>query len=175
MSAWLAAAYAVLALAFGWAIATGRGHWWSRLPFIVCAPALAIALWQAHLVPAGWPTTRHVPAQAGFLWADVHEPDPLHADPGHIYLWLDVGGPRPRAFTLPYSRRLHEQVEQAMRRVRRGLPVAVSRPRPRAGGPRGHAGAHGPPAGVLRFYPHPPAFLPGKPGVIRVTELPSPR
>ncbi|MBX2824102.1 MAG: hypothetical protein KTR33_05185 [Gammaproteobacteria bacterium] len=69
----------------------------------------------------GWPTARDLP-QSFYLHAvNVDEP---HS----IYLWgadLDHGLGRtvPRAYSVPYSARLHDRVDKATRKLRKGLPV----------------------------------------------------
>lgn len=158
MSAWLAAAYAVLALGLAWSL-VGSASWWRRMPYIVCAPPLALALWLGRPDPAGWPSNAKVPAHAQLVWAEIDEPDAAVGDSGHIYLWLDVGASAPRAFALPYSRTLHQQVQKAMNSVKRGQPMGVGRAAPGA-----HRGPHGGGRGVgrIRFYPHPPQLLPPK-------------
>ncbi|MGN6798267.1 MAG: hypothetical protein ACTHKS_08965 [Gaiellaceae bacterium] len=124
MSPWLAAAYAVLALGLGWSL-TGGARWRRRIPFIVGAPALAVALWLGRPDPAGWPSTGKLPAHADLVSALVHEPDPATADTGRIFVWLDVGRSAPRAFALPYSRSLHERVQRALARIARRQPVRI--------------------------------------------------
>ena len=161
MSVWLAAAYAALALGLGWVLAGDRS-WRLRIPYIVLAPLVALALWLGRPNPAGWPTSLHVPAHATLQWAVVDEPDPATADPGRIYLWLDVGRPEPRAFSLPYTRRLHGQVQRSLRSVQHGGPVAVAHAAPaEARGSRGRRHASGD-HGALRFHPQPPGDLPSK-------------
>lgn len=159
MSAWLAAAYAALALGLAWSLA-GSASWWRRAPYIVCAPPLALALWLGRPDPAGWPSSAKVPAHAQLVWAVVDEPDAAVGDRGHVYLWLDVGAAAPRAYVLPYSRKLHDQVQKAMSAVKHGQPIGVGRAAPR----RQHARARasGQQGAVVRFYPHPPDLLPPK-------------
>lgn len=159
MSPWLAAAYAVLALGLAWSL-TGSHAWRRRLPYIVCAPPLALALWLGHPDPAGWPSTAHLPAHAQLVWATVDEPDPALSDPGHVYLWLDVGSAAPRAYVVPYTRKLHEQVQHALRAVKRGRSIGVAG-RVATGGHRVQRAA-GQRQSPLRFYPHPAALLPPK-------------
>ena len=157
MNAWLAAAYGVLALGLAWSL-TGTGSWGRRAAYIVCAPPLALALWIGRPDPAGWPSTANLPPRAQLVWAEIDEPDPTVSDPGHIYLWLDVGGTAPRAFALAYTRRLHEQVQRALQAVKHGRPMAVER--------TVSAGGHGRPTpghpSELHFYLHPPIVLPPK-------------
>jgi hypothetical protein len=140
VSAWLAAAYAVLALGLAWSLAGGT-RWLVRVPFIVVAPAVALGLWLDRPNPAGWPRAAAPPARTSLVSAVVREPDPSTGDAGAIYLWLDVGGNAPRAFALPYSRRNHEQVAHALARLAHRQPVAL------VGAPAGGA-THG---RTLRF------------------------
>jgi hypothetical protein len=141
VSAWLAAAYGALALGLAWML-TSRPDWWLRASYIVCAPVLALGLWLGRPDTAGWPSTAKMPSQSSLLWAVVDEPDPALSDPGHIYLWLDVGSPSPRAYVLPYSRQLHEQVQRALASLQKQRPVEVSRTtaRPSSGRPSRRSG-----------------------------------
>jgi hypothetical protein len=157
VSPWLAAAYGALALGLAWSLA-GNASWRRRVPYIVCAPPLALALWLGKPDAAGWPSTAKIPAGAQLVWAQIDEPDPAVADPGHVYLWLDVGGTAPRAFVLQYTRQLHEQVQRALNAVKRGRPMGVAR----AAGGRGHGRATPGHPGGIRFYPHPSVVLPPK-------------
>jgi hypothetical protein len=160
MSAWLAAAYAALALGLAWSLARGT-RWRSRALYAVVAPLVALGLWLGRPDPAGWPSKAHVPATASLVWAQVDEPDPAAADPGRIYLWVELGAGAPRAYSLPYSRPLHERVQHALNALRRGSSIAVARARStHAAGTRGAAAAAR--SAPVRFYPHPPVALPPK-------------
>lgn len=159
MSAWLALAYAALALGLAWVVAGGTPWAW-RATYIVLAPAVAVALWLGRPDPAGWPTAAGIPRDASLQWAVVDEPDPATGDRGRIYLWLDVGRRAPRAFSIPYSRPLHEQVQHALAARARGHPMSVGRRAASAGRRRG--GASGGEGGV-HFYATPPTRLPPKP------------
>ncbi len=84
----------------------------------------------------GWPTETAPPARFQLYAALVHEPDRLSSSNGAIYLWLspqaadgEPGGP-PRAYALPYSRALHEQVARAQQRLQEGRPVEGAAGRP---------------------------------------------
>jgi hypothetical protein len=150
---WLAAAYGVLALGLGWSLA-GGAPWARRLPFIVLAPPLALGLWLARPDPTGWPSTAGLPAHASLVSALVREPDPASTDHGRIYIWVDTGADAPRAFALPYSRSLHEQVVRALAHVARRQSVQVRR-----GNARGRGGAQ---SGRVQFVAGRPAQLPAK-------------
>ena len=159
MTVWLASAYAALALGLAWLLA-GVPSWRWRAAYIVAVPALALGLWLGKPDPRGWPTPATVPAHAALQWAVVDEPDPARSDPGRIYLWLDLGGNVPRAYSLPYSRSLHRQVEQALHKVGHGQSVALARTTSSAR--PGSAGSSPRRRTVIRLYPHPPLDLPPK-------------
>ena len=155
MSPELLAVYAGVALIAGLFLADRGRDWRVRLVAIVAAPLLAFALWQAAQPPQGWPTGHPIPRSAGFLWGVIREPQT--GDPGRIYVWLDVGADRPRAFSLPYTRRLHRQVQAAVDATKHGHSITVTRPHG-----HGHVRRDGQHSSALRFYPHPPVRLPAK-------------
>lgn len=86
----------------------------------------------------GWPTDAAPPGRFRLHAALVREPDRADGSAGAIYLWLS---PRseddeilksPRAYAMPYSRKLHEQTARAQGRLEAGRAVE-GRTRPRAG------------------------------------------
>jgi hypothetical protein len=161
MSPWLAAAYAALALGLAWTLTSGPS-WRRRVPYIVCAPALALALWLDRPDTAGWPSRATTPSQANLVWATVDEPNASLADPGHIYLWLDVGASAPRAYSLPYSRQLQQRLQRALRAIkgRRSVQLARTASPPT----RGRGGSHGSQrSNNLQFRAGKAAQLPAKP------------
>jgi hypothetical protein len=108
-----------------------RSAW--RLPVKAWAIALTlgflIAGFAALQAMLGRPTKAAPPALFQLHAALVNEPDRLSASKGAIYLWLSTpaaegepGGP-PRAYALPYSRALHEQVARMQERLHQGRPV----------------------------------------------------
>jgi hypothetical protein len=161
VSALLLLVYAGIATLGGLLLTRRQPGWRTRAAVIVALPALSFALWQAAQPPQGWPTSGVQPREAGFLWGVIREPDPQTNDPGRIFLWLDTGASRPRAYSLPYTRQLHRQVQAALDATKKGRQIDVTRSggnRRSAGGGR-QRGQHG---SRLMFYPHPPFVLPPK-------------
>ena len=85
----------------------------------------------------GWPSRNTPPSEFQLHAALIKEPAPGDAGSGAIYLWLTpwdkvpfveergvdaalLPDRRPRAFDLPYSRELHQQVETMQERLARG-------------------------------------------------------
>ena len=69
----------------------------------------------------GWPTERDLPNQFYLHAVNIDEPH-------RIYLWgtdieLGLGRTVPRSYGLPYTPKLHDNVDKAVRKLRKGLPV----------------------------------------------------
>lgn len=76
-----------------------------------------------HSWPAllGWPTERDLPPQFYLHAVNIAEPD-------RIYLWgtefrYGMAQTQPRAYSLPYTAALHDKVDKASRKLKKGLPV----------------------------------------------------
>jgi hypothetical protein len=143
----IAVAFVLLAALLLWFVIGSRGRWWTKLTAIVVTLAFGFAVWHALDSFSGWPTDERPPAHAVFLGGSVDEP---HT----IYLWLipaKGGGPlsykasgaEPRAFRLPYSRQLHQQVDRGNKLAQAGTPVQFEL-RGSAGNRQGYRGRGGP-------------------------------
>ena len=83
--------------------------------------ALCWVTYQSWPMLLGWPTERDVPRLFYLHGVLVEEPD-------RIYLWgtdleRGLGRTVPRSFSLGYTATLHDRVDDASRRLRKGLPV----------------------------------------------------
>lgn len=83
--------------------------------------AFFVVTYHSYSAILGWPTAREVPDQFYLHAVQVVEPE-------KIYLWgtdLDrgMGQTVPRAYGLPYTAKLHDRVNKASRKLRKGLPV----------------------------------------------------
>ena len=125
----LAGSFLFLGVVTTWVVAAARGPWQPKLALILLAPFLAYGLWWNSRPQTGWPATVEPPAEAAFIAAAVDEPR-------WVYVWLQpLGASQPRAYRLPYSRPLHEQVEAATRGAKSGKRVGLKRT-PKNRGPR---------------------------------------
>jgi len=98
----------------------------------------------------GWPISQPIPDNSQVLAIRIKEPDPKHNDPGAIYFWVNIkpsskspeqtlkaqlnpksvfsynSKTQPRAYQLPYSRKLHKTIVEAQRKAQ-GVPGAQLR------------------------------------------------
>ena len=98
----------------------------------------------------GWPISQSIPDNSHILAIRIKEPNPKVNDPGAIYFWVDIkpsskspdqtliahlnpkgvfsynGKNQPRAYQLPYSRKLHKAIIEAQRKAE-GVPGAQLR------------------------------------------------
>lgn len=75
----------------------------------------------------GWPSRDQLPEKFILNASHVIEPDKQDNSLGRIYLWLTAvedfqPSLMPRAYQLQYSENLHLKLEQAEKKLRRGLP-----------------------------------------------------
>jgi hypothetical protein len=98
----------------------------------------------------GWPISQSMPDNSQVLAIRIKEPNPKHNDPGAIYFWINIkpsskspeqtlkaqlnpksvfsynSKTQPRAYQLPYSRKLHKAIVEAQRKAE-GVPGAQLR------------------------------------------------
>jgi hypothetical protein len=114
-------------------------HLKSPWPFAVKALAILLALpavlatFLSLRASLGWPTDALPPARFQLHAALVEEPDRERARAGRIFLCISPGAPEerdpatsvlPRALELPYSRALHQEVEDVMAELSQGNRIA---------------------------------------------------
>lgn len=102
-----------------------RWHWTAKLVFVILVPASCLLGYNTWRQAQGWPSHTLVPARFMLNGAIVEEPDPENATKGGIFLWLtdldqDQLGSEPRAYRIPYDKKLHVDVQQALKKVRDG-------------------------------------------------------
>jgi hypothetical protein len=95
---------------------------------------LGFYLWHYNAVQGylGWPAVRGVPDNFELISSIVIEPDLKNDEAGGVYLWVrDLESDQlvPRSFRLPYSKLLHQRVDDTRRRQRQGERF-VGRPLP---------------------------------------------
>ena len=78
----------------------------------------------------GWPSDTPLPSHFQLHWARITEPDPLHKNPGEIFLWVEALDEEnylsglPRAYRLAYSNELARLIESALAAIENGQDVS---------------------------------------------------
>jgi hypothetical protein len=122
----LAASYLAIALLLLSLNLRSPWRWPVKAGAILVTTGFGIVAFLALEAMLGWPTEATPPASFQLHSALVHEPSRASGSRGAIFLWLspfDTERRPPRAYALPYSRLLHEQVARAQGRLQEGHPV----------------------------------------------------
>ncbi len=148
-------AFILLAALLCWMLIGAKGKWWLKLATILIVPGFGLAVWGSISSYKGWPTASEPPEKALLVGGIVREPDAKKDDPGAIYLWLIPlkgdghsnlnpldyvsSGAEPRSYKLPYTRQLHDAVNDAQAAEKDGRPMLFQR----TGKKNGRGGARG--------------------------------
>jgi hypothetical protein len=123
----LVAAYVVVALLLLVLNLNARWSWVVKAAAIVVVSMLYLVTYYSIPPLLGWPTEQQLPKRFNLIAVYVQEPDKATGRAGEILLWASdmAEGPRgaePRAYRLAFSPALHEQVQEAGNKIRKGLP-----------------------------------------------------
>ncbi|WP_454815939.1 hypothetical protein [Labrys neptuniae] len=157
----------------------------AKVAAILAASSFYVAVFFSTQGLLGWSAPRALPERFKVLWTYVVEPDPAHANPGAVHLWVEeldaanLPSGEPRSYLLPYSRQLADRVNQAQTQIKDGMLVG-GKPRyygnpSSTEGVSGPINANAPPGGdpsgggVLD-----PAFLGGQSKNVDLIPLPKP-
>lgn len=194
-------AFILVAVGLAWFVIYAKGWWWAKCAYMAIVVVFGLMVWNSIESYRGWPTNDPTPQRFIMLWAEIKEPEPKIGFTGAIYIWLlpyeaDPAKPgplnyspeagEPRAHKLPYSRKVHEQLEAAKEMIKAGQMVMMERRKGKSGfGKSGESGGKGSipgekdgqgrgkrpggheaePYDEFFFYQMPPPALPGKPDV----------
>jgi hypothetical protein len=124
----LSLAYAVpLALA-GLALALSARRRRVAVAVLVALPAFYLLHYAGLKALVGWPAEVEPPGEFNLISEVVREPDPANGDRGEVFFWITTAGePTPRAIAVPYSKPLHEAVDEAAQRRSEGRPQQAVR------------------------------------------------
>lgn len=156
-----------------WFVIGARGKWTVKLAAIVIVPMFMFFVWGALGSFSGWPTHQKPDSKTYYyVYGYVIEPDVNIHVKGAVYVWLIPNtlkhaaldyAPKlgePRAFVLPYSRKLEGQINQANRGVAAGKHIAL-KTTGKLTSKKAHTGGHLD-KGSFHFYDLPPVVLPRK-------------
>lgn len=123
-------AYVMLAVLLLSVNVASRWLWWIKGVAIVFTALFFVQSYASVTGLIGWPTKDQIPGRFEFLWATVAEPNKFYNIDGAVFMWIVALGAgdeplgEPRAFRVPYTRALSEQVVKAQALVREGKVVA---------------------------------------------------
>ncbi|MGI9229305.1 MAG: hypothetical protein ACR2P9_05545 [Gammaproteobacteria bacterium] len=105
----------------------GGISWKLKAVSIVAATCFYVVTYLSIPPLLGWPSGGDLPARFRLVAAEVQQPDKQSGQKGAVFLWLkdlrDLSlTAKPRAYELPYSDHLHEQVIRAKSKMEKGLP-----------------------------------------------------
>jgi hypothetical protein len=124
MTALVYATCFLLLAALSGLVAASGSRWAWRLPLIAATPVLALGVWWQLSQGDGLPASSHPPDGSAFVAAVVKSPTPENS--GAVFLWAQPpSSDTPRAYRLPYSSALEQQVAQAAKAARAGQRVGV--------------------------------------------------
>jgi hypothetical protein len=124
----LAIAYAVLGVLLLVACLFTHLPWPVKAGAIVVTSAFYLVSFFATHSLLGWSTDDPLPPNFKLLGARIVEPHSVADDPGSIYLWVEAydqdnfPGGVPRAYRLPYSAKLADRTEAAVKASADGHP-----------------------------------------------------
>lgn len=102
-----------------------RLHWVLRLLLVLVVSGSYWLAYQGWDRAQGWPSTNPVPEKFLLHGAVIEEPDKEKGVDGTIFLWVTdlstfVPADQPRAYVMPYTKRLHGKAQEALRQMRNG-------------------------------------------------------
>lgn len=133
-------AFLAIAACLGWILAKAKGHWAPKVVLVAIAAGSSIGIWFSLQDVEGWPVSGPPPETFEMHCALIREPTP--AEPGMIYLWATPDHGRsekrePRAYAIPYSKPLHEEMSKAMKDIKKGRRIMGKLKRSMAGQDQG--------------------------------------
>ena len=132
------ALYVLLIGMLGWFVIGAKGKWWAKGTMIALSLWFGLTLFYTVHNFMGWPTLEQVNNERSqILYFQIREPSKKYDDVGAIYLWVrilrsneepkaktfqELMNPMtwflytdkraPRAYKLPYTKEVHEQLEE---------------------------------------------------------------
>lgn len=126
-AAGLVAAYVILAVLLLSINLYSKWRWPVKAVATVVVTGFYVVTYQSIPPLLGWPASQRLPDRFNLVAVYVEEPDKASGDEGAIYLWvtdLEQGfeDVKPRAYAVPFSAELHQQVADASGKLRKGIP-----------------------------------------------------
>jgi hypothetical protein len=125
-----------------WIIIGAKGSVYIKFLTIFMSLGLTLLIVPSLNDLKGWPTSKDLPGEFQLLWIEVNEPSERRGSSGSVYLWIISSSHeegflsnipifrshntmQPRAYTIPYSRDLHEKSQEMKRKIREGGSLGI--------------------------------------------------
>jgi len=132
-----------IALVTLWNTVGAKGHWSIKATVIVFVSSLCLWVWISLGAMIGWPIDKVPEGTYDVEWMKIVEPNKARDIKGGIYVWISnmdrmdhhdlfkqqeqhMSQRKPRAYGLPYSRELHEQVSEILKELKGGNKVRAT-------------------------------------------------
>lgn len=125
----LAGAYALIAALLAGILLSARLHPAIKLVAAAATAGLMTLTYVDIGELRGLPSDGPLPDAFKLHWARVVEPNKLHNEPGHVFLWIEAldkdnyPSGTPRAYQLPYDPELVKKVEVALGKISAGESI----------------------------------------------------
>ena len=169
--------FTILAGLVLWFVIGSKGHWLLKSSVIIAVPSFCFLVWISIAGMLGWPVPVTPEGKVDVIWYDAVEPNKSLGREGCIRIWVknpdvrDKGGlfdlesdhieeKEPRAYTIPYSEKTHEDLEKLKAGMAKGHKVRVEfttedpNAKRKSGGPES-------PEGLQMYVLPPPKALKG--------------
>jgi hypothetical protein len=165
-----------------WNVIGAKGHWSIKAIVMSFVSSLCLWVWVSIGAMMGWPVDKTPTGTYDIGSTLVVEPNRSKSIEGAIYVWIynmdkmddhdlfqqqeqHMSQRKPRSYGLPYSRELHDQINEIQKQRDKGSRVRVTI-KPKVDGPKGKKG------GVeqepnIKFHVLPPSKVPKSIGVPR--------
>lgn len=131
--------FVILSVLVLWVVAGSRGWWWLKSIVVTGVALFGILLWHSLSTLEGWPTDDGMPEKFEVKWIIVEEPNRKTKEEGKIYILAkDLSDQeddsfnlllhskeknnKVRLYSIPYSRKMHEQAEAIQKQIASGKP-----------------------------------------------------
>lgn len=131
----------------------GKGHWSLKVLTIGFSTWIGFIVWNSIDSYKGFATEQSMPDKFLIHWVIVHEENKQTGNPGTIFLWvtplvkpvsgiLDYESNEPRTYKVPYDRKLHELMEDIIKRLKNG-EIVVGTKKGKKGSKKGQGNGKG--------------------------------
>jgi len=135
--------FIILSMLTLWFVIGSKGHWALKAVVMTIVPTLCFVIWMSVEAMLGWPVDKIPEGTYDIIAVDIQEPNPSKERVGGIYILIkniddeaefDVFSQEekhkvrlePRSHRLPYTRKLHKQMQNIKEVLKQGARVRAT-------------------------------------------------